>query len=79
VADDAYRRPADNLQRILIHRAPPSRTQWGGAGVLAGAEKPATRRQRPVGGMFEVLSARLIVFIFFAARFSLNVLPCFFW
>jgi hypothetical protein len=28
--------------------------------------------------MFEVLSARLIFFILFSARFSFNVLPCFF-
>jgi hypothetical protein len=34
--------------------------------------------QWPVGGIFDVLSASLMIFIFFAARFSFSVLPCFF-
>jgi hypothetical protein len=33
--------------------------------------------QWPVGGIFEALSASRLFFIFFAARFSFNVWPCF--
>ena len=55
----------------------------GDAHLAGPLEGPVTQRggaagQRPVGGTFDVLSESLRIFIFFAARFSFNVLPCFF-
>jgi hypothetical protein len=44
---------------------------------LAWENRPAAA-QWPDGGMFDVLSVCLILFILFAARFSFSVLPCFF-